>query len=126
LHAAITEQVLGGFFFVFKELGSGFVEGVYAAALALELRARGRRVDTEVPVSVHYRGTEVGRFRADAIVENAVLLELKAADRLTASCERQLINYLAATNLEVGLLLNFGPRPDFRRFLLTNDRKKHL
>ena len=124
MHEAITATVLAGFFGVYRELGAGFVEGVYARALAIELVNRGLRVESEVPVSVYYRGTEVGRFRADQIVNGVVLVELKAADRLVGAHEQQVLNYLNATKLEVGLLLNFGPRPSFRRFVLTNNRKK--
>jgi GxxExxY protein len=107
-------------------LGSGFVEGVYAHALAIELRSVGLRVECEVPVSVYYRGVEVGRFRADQVVNGGVLVELKAADRLVKEHEQQVMNYLNATKLEVALLLNFGPRPTFKRFIFTNNNKKHL
>src|SRR5262245_596979 len=79
---ATTAAILNGFFAVYRGLGSGFVEGVYASALALELTALGLRIDAEVPVSVFYRGVEVGRFRADLIVNGVVLVELKAADRI--------------------------------------------
>lgn len=125
LHQALTDLVLGSFFVVYRALGSGFVEGVYAGALALELRSRGVELETEKAVSVQYRGAEVGRFRADMVVQSVLLVELKAADRLVAAHEQQVINYLKATELEVALLLNFGPRPTFKRFVLTNN-KKHL
>jgi GxxExxY protein len=124
LHEAITASVLGAFFGVYRVLGSGFVEGVYARALSIELGSRGLQVESEVPVSVYYRDTEVGRFRADQVVNGVVLVELKAAERIVGAHEQQVLNYLTATRLEVGLLLNFGPRPSFKRFVLTNDRKK--
>jgi GxxExxY protein len=124
LHGEITERILGAFFDVYKELGSGFVEKVYGGALAIELRERGLHVDAQVPVSVLYRGIDVGRFRADLVVESSVLVELKAAESLIAAHEQQVLNYLHATDLEVALLLNFGPKPAFKRFLLTNDQKR--
>ena len=77
-------------------------------------------------MSVFYRGVEVGRFRADQVVGGEVLVELKAADRLVREHEQQVMNYLHATKLEVGMLLNFGPKPSFKRFILTNTHKKHL
>jgi GxxExxY protein len=126
LHGQVTSRILAGFFRVYTELGSGFLEAVYSRALAIELRQLGLQLDFEVAVAVIYRGHEVGFFRADMVVENRVLVELKAADRLVAVHEQQTLNYLNATNLEVALLLNFGPRPTFRRFLLTNNKKKRL
>lgn len=126
LHEETTSRILGGFFGVYRELGAGFVEGVYASALAIDLRAHGLAVETEVPVSVNFRGVEVGRFRADIIVQSTVLVELKAAERLVAAHEQQVVNYLKATRLEVALLLNFGPRPSFKRLILTNNNKGAL
>ena len=126
LHRAITDRVLGGFFRVYRELGAGFLEAVYARSLAIELIEIGLELGSEVPVSVCYRGREVGFFRADLVVAGRVLVELKAAERLVAAHEQQVINYLNATQLEVALLLNFGPRPTFRRFVLTNNNKHHL
>ena len=124
LHGAVTDRVLAAFFEVYKDLGSGFLESVYASALAIELRLRGLRIETQVPVTVHYRDIEVGRFRADVIVESVVLVELKAADRLVAVHEQQVVNYLKATCLEVALLLNFGPSPTFKRLVLSNVNKR--
>ena len=125
LHEATTHAILGGFFRVYNELGAGFVEGVYARALAIELEARGLHVECEVPVSVYFRGVEVGRFRADLIVDCQVLVELKAAEALVAAHEQQVINYLSATSLEVALLLNFGPKASFKRLVLTNTHKTY-
>ena len=123
LHEALTEQILGAFFTVYRQLGWGFIESVYANAMAIELESLGLRVAVESPTCVYYRGVEIGRFRADQIIEDLVLIELKAAERLIAPHEQQVINFLKATRLEVALLLNFGPRPSFKRFILTNDRK---
>jgi GxxExxY protein len=125
MHRAITDRILAGFFRVYRELGSGFLEAVYARSLRIELEEMGLELASEVPVSVCYKGRAVGFFRADLVIEGRVLVELKAADKLVAAHEQQVLNYLNATQLEVALLLNFGPRPSFRRFVLTNS-KKHL
>lgn len=119
LHRQLTGRILSCFFEVYWGLGSGFLESVYAHALAVEFQWRGIRAQREVPLAVTYRGVEVGLFRADLIVEKSILLELKTADRLTASHEAQTLNYLHATGIEVALLLNFGPRPTFRRVIVS-------
>jgi len=123
LHKAITDRILGAFYQVHWELGSGYLESVYANGMEIALRENGLRVEREVPVSVHFRGRRVGTFRADMIVESVVLLEFKAGDRLDPSAEPQLINYLRASRLQVGLILHFGPKASFMRRVLTNDRK---
>lgn len=119
LHGHITEQIIGGFHDVYREHGYGFAEAVYARSLAVELQHRGLRFDKEVSTEVFYRGVSVGFYRADLIVANAVIVEVKALQALTPGDERQALNYLKATNLEVALLLNFGPKPQFRRLILT-------
>jgi len=91
--------------------------------MEVALRDDGLRVAREVPVSVHFRGRRVGTFRADMIVESVVLLEFKAGARLDPMAESQLLNYLRATRLEVGLILHFGAKASFRRRIVTNDRK---
>jgi GxxExxY protein len=124
LHSEITERIIGVFFEVYNELGGGFLEGVYHEALKIALVQAGFRVAAEVSVPVHFRGEIVGNFRADLIVNDCVLLELKAVSTFDREHEGQILHYLRATTLEVGLLLNFGPRPQFRRFILENDKKK--
>jgi GxxExxY protein len=124
LHSEITEKVLGIFFDVYNELGCGFLECVYQQALRIALLQTGLKVAIEVPVPVYFRGEIVGNFRADLVVNDCVLLELKAISAFDPAHEGQLLHYLRATNLEVGLLLNFGPRAQFKRFILENDRKK--
>jgi GxxExxY protein len=117
-HATTTSAVLGAFFRVYNQLGPGFVESVYATALGLELTARGIPFAREVGTTVYYAGQSVGRFVADFVVEGNVLLELKAVEALHDGHGRQVVNYLHATGLEVGLLLNFGgARPQVRRFV---------
>ncbi|MGH9523697.1 MAG: GxxExxY protein [Terriglobales bacterium] len=123
-HGALTEQVIGVFYDVYNELGYGFMESVYKEAMRLALGDAGLSVVTESPVPVWFKGTRIGEFRADMIVDNSVLLELKAVRVLERAHEAQLLHYLRATEIEVGLLLNFGVRPQFRRLLFDNDRKK--
>ena len=119
LHREITERILNSFFVVYDDRGHGFAEGVYARSLVVELQSRGVGVAREVETKIYYKGVEVGVYRADLIVAGKVLVEVKAAEGLLKEHERQVLNYLKATNLEVGLLLNFGPRPSFRRLVLS-------
>jgi GxxExxY protein len=123
-YGEITNSILGIFYKVYNELGHGFLESVYARAMAMAMREAGLHFEAEAAVPVWFRGTDIGKFRADFIVEKKILLELKAVDHLDKQHEAQLFNYLRATDVEVGLLLNFGPRPDFRRIVLDNDKKK--
>src|SRR5205823_4201738 len=112
------------FYAVYNELGYGFLESVYQRAMFIALQSAGLAVTTELAVPVWFRGHDIGNFRADLLVEAAVLLELKTAQTIDRVHEAQVLNYLRATQFEVGLLLNFGPNPQFRRLLLTNDQKK--
>src|SRR5208337_4087715 len=123
-HAELTEKIIGIFYDVYNELGYGFLESVYEESLVIALRQAGLVVDRQVPLPVWFRKHRVGDFRADLIVENGVLLELKSARLLTADHEAQLLHYLKSTEVEIGLLLNFGIRPQFRRLIFDNDRKK--
>ncbi len=123
-HSALTEKIIAAFYQVYNELGFGFLESVYRNALAIALRKCGLTVEREVPISVWYEGVDVGDFKADLIAERTVLLELKTAQALDRAHEAQLLNYLRATEIEVGLLLNFGPKAQFKRLILTNDQKK--
>jgi len=107
--------LIGLFFDVYHELGYGFLESVYEEAFAVALEESGLKFQRQKPLRVWFRGRLVGTFRADAVVEEVVLVELKAARILGPTHEAQLLNYLKATNLTVGLLLNFGPRPKFLR-----------
>ncbi len=123
-HGDITEKVIGVFFAVYNELGFGFIESVYHKALLIALADAGLRAETQVNLPVFFRGHLVGDFRADILVEQAVILELKAASDFAAANESQLLNYLKASSIEVGLLLNFGPKPKFKRFAFDNGRKR--
>jgi GxxExxY protein len=123
-HAELTEKIIGIFYDVYNELGYGFLECIYEESLLIALRATGLEVQNQVPVPVWFRQHKVGEFRADVLVENAVMLELKSARILDASHEAQLLHYLRSTEVEIGLVLNFGLRPQFRRLLFDNERKK--
>jgi GxxExxY protein len=124
IHEELTEKIIGVFYIVYNELGHGFLESVYHKALVLALRQAGLRAEIEVPVPVFFRGQQVGDFSADVVVEDKVLLELKAVRELEPAYEAQLLNYLRGTPIEVGLLMNFGPKPRFRRLVFANDRKR--
>ena len=119
----ITAVVIRGFRTVYDVLGPGFPEHVYRRALAYELRDRGLRVVEEAPIDVWYRGIRVGYFRADLLVENQVIVELKTASGFSTEDRDQLLSYLRASSIDVGLLMLFGPRPLFRRHVFENNRK---
>ncbi len=123
-HSGLTAKIIGVFYDVYNELGYGFLESSYAEAMVLALQESGLIAVREVAVPVWFRGKNIGRYYADLIVENTVLLELKAVRTLEPAHEAQLLHYLRATEIEVGLLLNFGVRPQFRRLLFDNERKK--
>jgi GxxExxY protein len=123
LRAEITEQLIGSFFVVYRVLGFGFLETVYKNALAIELGFRGIEVRREVPVEVQYRGLLAGTYRIDMLVAQSVIVEVKSTLTITEADERQLLNYLKVTDIEVGFLFNFGPDPKFRRLVYSNNRK---
>ncbi len=123
LHADLTGHILKVYFEVFNELGHGFLESVYENAMAVALRQDGLNVATQQEIAVWFRDVRVGDFRADMIVDGKVILKLKAARALEPIHQAQLLNYLRATRIEVGLLLNFGERPEFKRLAFANDRK---
>jgi GxxExxY protein len=124
LHHELTEKIIGSFYAVYNDLGVGFVESVYENAITVSLAEAGLKVGRQVPIAVWYRGVQVGEFRADLVVNDVVLLELKVAKAIDFAFEKQLLNYLRATNIEVGLILNFGPSPQFRRFVFENPKKE--
>ena len=122
-HEEITEKVIGVFFDVYNELGYGFLESVYEKSMLVALQAAGLHAECQVPVPVWFRGVQVADFYADVLVEGKVMLELKAARTIDKAHEAQLLNYLKATEIEIGLLLNFGQRAEFRRLLFDNEKK---
>ena len=125
MQAPLTRRVIGAFYDVYNELGHGFLEKVYQSALIIALEDDGLKVSRFVPIPVYFRGRIVGDYIADVLVEDAVYLELKAARTLDTSHEAQLLNYLRATPIEIGLLLNFGPKPQVKRLVYDNPRKRH-
>ena len=125
-HSEITEKIIAAFYAVYNSLGYGFLERVYAAALAIELRKEGLDVQREVAIPVYYEGQIVGQYFADIVVERLVIVETKAVRELLAEHEAQLLNYPKATAYEVGLLLNFGPKPQVTRKAYDNSRKGTL
>jgi GxxExxY protein len=122
-HSELTDSIIGVFYEVYNELGFGFLESVYRNSLRIALLEKGFTVEQEAPIAVFFRGKNVGDFRADLIVNGIVLLELKTADSIAAAHESQVLNYLRSTSIEVGIILNFGPKPQVRRLLLDNSRK---
>jgi GxxExxY protein len=119
----VSDAVLGAFYRVYTELGAGFLESVYEAAMVVVLDGMGMHAERQVPVSVHFRGRIIGSFKIDLLVETVIAVELKASRTLDAAHEAQLLNYLRASDLEIGLLLNFGERPSFKRLAYSNRRK---
>ncbi|RMG34557.1 MAG: GxxExxY protein [Methanobacteriota archaeon] len=122
-HHQLTELILKGFYEVYNELGRGFLESVYENALALVLKGYGLKVECQKPITVYFRGQIVGDFRADIVVNDSVIVELKAVKAIDPAHVSQLLNYLKATDIEVGLLLNFGDKPEFKRLVYQNTRK---
>ena len=116
-----TEKIIKCFYNVYNTLGYGFLEKVYENALYRELLDNGFSCDRQKQIKVHYKDEEVGEYYADILVDELIILELKAAESLCKEHEYQLINYLRATNIEVGLLLNFGKNPEIKRKIFTND-----
>ncbi len=123
-HRELTEKVIGTFYEVYNELGHGFIESVYENSLAIALRENGHEVLQQVDIPVWFRGTKVGDFDADLLVDRKVILELKSARAVDPAHVAQLLNYLRATEIEVGLLLNFGPKPELKRLVFDNARKQ--
>jgi len=124
IHEQLTEQVIGAFFSVHRELGYGFLESVYEVSLFHTIADIGLEVRRQIPLDVWFRRRRVGLFKADIVVESAMIVELKAARNLVSSHEAQLLNALRATNIEVGILLNFGQKPTFKRLVFSNTRKR--
>ena len=123
LYKDITDKTLKAFYSVYNKLGFGFLEKVYENAMLLELKEMNVYCERQKPIKVHYKGEIVGEYYADILIEGKVILELKAAESLAEAHELQLVNYLKATELEVGLLLNFGEKPSFRRKVFGNNKK---
>lgn len=119
-HNELTENIIGAFYTVYNQLGFGFLEKVYERALLIELKKRGLLAQAQVPIKVYYAGEVIGNYFADILVENLVIVELKAGNGLIEEHEAQLLNYLKATEIEVGLLLSFGLKAVVKRKIFTN------
>jgi GxxExxY protein len=119
IEGPLTQSVIGAFFEVYNVLGFGFLEHIYVLAMERELRNRGHRVAREVAVRVMYKGEHLGTQRIDMIVDNKLVVEVKSTYQLHGYSIRQIYNYLRGTDLEVGLILHFGPEPKFYRQILT-------
>jgi len=120
-----TKIIIRAFYNVYNKLGYGFLEKVYENAMLIELRKLGLNCQPQIPIKVHYNTHLVGDYFADIIVENKIIIELKAAEALCEEYEAQLINYLKATDIEVGLLFNFGKKPQFKRKIFENVYKRN-
>jgi len=123
MHQEITNKIIGAFFNVYNKLGYGFLEKVYQNALLIEISKFGLNATAQMPIKVFYDSCEVGYYFADLIVNDLVIVEIKACEGLIAEHEAQLVNYLKATDLEVGLLVNFGIKPTFKRKVFSNNFK---
>jgi GxxExxY protein len=123
LNKELSEIILKSFYKVYNTLGFGFLEKVYEKALMIELSKNGLNVERQKPIKVFYDNIIVGEYFADILVGDSIILELKASECIVEEHELQLINYLKATEIEIGLLLNFGKRPEFKRKIFSNDRK---
>lgn len=122
-HRELTEQLIGIFFNIYNELGHGFLECVYEQAFSVVLAESKIFFERQIAVPVWFHRTQIGEFRADLLIEKKVLIELNAGRDIDTAWEKQLLNYLRATDVEVGLLFNFGPTAQFKRYVFENDRK---
>jgi len=122
-HSLLTDSIICCFYNVYNKLGYGFLEKVYERALIVEMMSLGLSVSSQHPISVSYRGQPVGEYFCDLLVEQKVIIEVKATRKLLLEHEAQLLNYLKATRIEVGLLLNFGVQPELKRKAFSNQRK---
>ena len=125
LHSEITQLIIKAFYNVYNSLGYGFLEKVYENAMMIELKKLGLNCEKQVPLTVYYDEVKVGDYFADIIVEDKIIVELKAAESLILEHEAQLVNYLRATEIVVELLLNFGKKAIHKRRVLTAEYKNH-
>lgn len=121
----LSNIIIGSFYYVYTDLGTGFLESVYKHALAIVLSEQGISCRVEYPITIRFHGIDVGRYRADLVVEDQIILECKACTALTPGHYAQVLHYLKATNLPLGILLNFGSKPSFKRLIRTSTRDNH-
>ncbi len=122
-YTELTDQIIKIFYRVYNKLGYGFLEKVYENALLIELGEEKIKAVAQAPIQVYYKGQILGEYFADILVDDKIIVEIKAAKNVVDEHEAQLLNYLKATNVEVGLLLNFGPKPEVKRKAFDNKRK---
>jgi len=125
-HKEISDKILKAFFNVYNSLGRGFLESVYEKSMIIELNNLGLKAESQMSIDVYYQNEIVGEFRAGIVVENRIIIELKAVKSIIKEHEAQLMKYLKATKIEVGLLLNFGEKPEIKRFAYDNSRKINI
>ncbi|MDD5528561.1 MAG: GxxExxY protein [bacterium] len=123
-HKELTAKIIEVFYRVYNRLGYGFLEKVYENAMAIELKREGIPAKVQTPIKVYYDEEIIGEYTADILVDDKIVVEIKAIKKLAEENEAQLLNYLKATNIEVGLLFNFGPEPEIKRRAFDNSRKK--
>lgn len=126
LHKSTTDAILKAYYNVYSELGFGFLEKVYQNSMFFELKSFGLKVEAQKQIQVYFKNQLVGDFYSDLLIEDKVIVELKATEFLMDIHTAQIINYLKATPIEVGMLLNFGEEPEFKRVIYTNDRKANI
>jgi GxxExxY protein len=120
-HSELTRRVIKAYYHVYNELGHGFLEKVYERAMMIELPRQGLKCEQQKSIKVFYEGIEVGDYYADIVVEDCIIVELKAVEKIAPEHEVQIVNYLKATAFEVGLILNFGPKAQFKRKVFSKD-----
>ncbi len=125
IHSEISDLIIKAFYNVYNKLGYGFLEKVYENGMMIELKRLGLKAEKQKQLKVFYDELEIGEYYADIIINDCVIVELKAAEAICPEHEAQLVNYLKATDIEVGLLLNFGKEPKFKRRVLTSEFKNH-
>lgn len=123
-HTELTEKIIGCAYKVYNQLGAGFLEKIYESALMIELKCIGLSAEQQYPVKVYYNEILIGEYVADIVVEGLVIIELKAVNNIVNAHEVQLVNYLKATKIEVGLLINFGDQITIKRKILTKNQRK--
>lgn len=124
LHKEITSKIIQAFYKVYNTLGYGFLEKVYENAMRIEISKFGLHVEQQKNIKVFYESEQVGDYYADLLVENLIIVELKAAETICEEHETQLLNYLKATDIEVGLLINLGKKAEIKRKIFLNKNKK--
>lgn len=123
LYSELSDKIINCFYKVYNALGFGFLEKFYQKSLEIELANNGLMFESQYPIKVYYDNSIVGEYYADIFVESKIIIEIKAISTLVKENELQLINYLKSTNIEVGLLLNFGEKPEIKRRIFTNEKK---